>query len=146
MADVSSFDGAAFLGPARESKRDPYRLSLFAEHLVEGERPIALLPIHSGTLLVTDHRLLVLRAHLDVHGAWNVKAFHGYEIRDEVPRASVLEVAHRVDPDPTGTHDVILLRTAAGLKEVLVSRGPRATLSDEDFLLLRDAILAPQRK
>src|SRR5206468_12455244 len=88
----------AFLRLARSGKRDPYRLSLFGEHLAEDERPLAFLPIHGGTLLVTDQRLLELRAHLEVHGAWNVKQFQGYALHQAVSRGIVREMTHEVVP------------------------------------------------
>ncbi len=80
MRDADAFDDTAFIGLARLAKRDPYRLSLFAHHLEPDERPLIVLPIQGGTLLVTADRLLELRAHLEVHGAWNVKQFQGYAV------------------------------------------------------------------
>src|SRR5437870_4391401 len=77
MRDADAFDDTAFLGLARSAKRDPYRLSLFAYHLDPDERPLIVLPVQGGTLLVTDDRLLELRAHLEVHGAWNVNHVQG---------------------------------------------------------------------
>lgn len=149
VRDASAFDDTAFLGPARESKRDPYRLSLFAQHLDPAERPLAFLAIQGGTLVVTDRRLLEFRAHLEVHGAWNVKEFQGYEVRREILRSTVRDVVRRLES--TGgasrqTTDRIQVDTARGPEEILVSRGPESTLSEDDFAALRGAILAPQPK
>ena len=58
MRDAEAFQETAFVGLARSAKRDPYRLSLFAQHLMADERPLVLLPIQGGTLLVTDARLM----------------------------------------------------------------------------------------
>jgi len=86
MQDADAFDGVVFLGTARTAKRDPYRLSLFGAHLESDERPLVILPVLGGTLLVTDRRLLELQAHLEVHGAWNVKEFQGYMIQRSIDR------------------------------------------------------------
>ena len=66
MQDAEAFDGVVFLGTAKNAKRDPYRLSLFGTHLESDERPLVILPVQGGTLLVTDRRLLELRAHLEI--------------------------------------------------------------------------------
>lgn len=144
------FDDAAFVGLARAAKRDPYRLSLFAQHLGPGERPRVVLPIQGGTLIVTDERLLELQPHLEVHGAWNVKEFQGYAIHRALPRNRVRDVAHELQPSsdpPSGrrTEDRIRLTTDDGMMEFLVSRAPEPTLSDADFETLRRAILATHR-
>jgi hypothetical protein len=149
--DAEAFDDTAFLGLARTAKRDLYRLSLFAKHLEPDEHSVALLPISGGTLIVTNHRLLVMRAHLDVHGAWNVQQFQGYAVDRSVERDSVRSIDHSVETaeDQSGNQrleDRIVLTTPTGLEEILVSRGPEATLSEEDFALLRDAILGAQPK
>src|SRR3989442_9710927 len=94
MRDADAFDSTAFLGLARSAKRDPYRLSLFGQHLESDERPVIVLPVQGGTLLVTDQRLLELRAHLEVHGAWNVKEFQWYT----VPRAFDLAAVRTSGP------------------------------------------------
>ncbi len=149
MRDADAFDATSFLGPARRSQRDPYRLALYAQHLDPDERPLALLPVHGGTLLVTNHRLMELRPHLEVHGAWNVKEFRGYEIRREMPRASIRDVAYRARPNPSQPRileGVLLLTTAAGTEEILVSRGPETSLTHEDIEALRAAVLGPQPK
>ena len=101
MQDADAFDDVAFLGTARTAKRDPYRLSLFGAHLESDERPLVILPVQGGTLLVTDRRLLELRAHLEVHGAWNVKEFQD---SPEVARAyddaaAAIDDVLRVAPD-----------------------------------------------
>ncbi len=148
MRDAEAFERTAFLGLARSSKRDPYRLSLFAEHLEPGEHPLAFLAVHGGTLVVTDRRILEFRAHLEVHGAWNVKEFQGYEVRREIPRSHVVRLDHRVEPDPRSSalEDALLLETPGGMERVLVSRGPEPTLTPEEFELLRAAVLGPQAK
>src|SRR5467141_2185274 len=105
MREADAFDDTAFLGLARSTKRDPYRLSLFAHHLEPDERPLIVLPVQGGTLLVTDDRLLELRAHLEVHGAWNVKQFQGYAVYQAIERRIVRDVSHEVRPaeDAAGT-------------------------------------------
>jgi len=151
MEDADAFDGVAFLGMARSAKRDPYRLSLFGAHLDSGERPLVLLPVQGGTLLVTDLRILEFRAHLEVHGAWNVKEFQGYMVQRSIDRASVREIEHVVrgtvdTADNRRVEDQLQLTTSNGLENVLVSRGPEPTLSDADFAVLRDAVLGRQAK
>jgi len=151
MEDADAFDGVAFLGMARSAKRDPYRLSLFGAHLDSGERPLVLLPVQGGTLLVTDLRILEFRAHLEVHGAWNVKEFQGYMVQRSIDRASVREIEHVVrgtvdTADNRRVEDQLQLTTSNGLENVLVSRGPEPTLSDPDFAVLRDAVLGRQAK
>jgi len=152
MADEAAFDGVAFLGMARSAKRDPYRLGLFARHLEPGERPLCLLPVRGGTLLATDRRLLELRAHFDVHGAWNVQEFLGYEVHRAIPRESIRDVRRETGPSKTRrgeSHDVedaLAIVTPGGDETVVVSRGPAAVLTDEEFARLRSAILAHQPK
>jgi len=151
MQDADAFDDVAFLGTARTSKRDPYRLSLFGAHLESDERPLVILPVQGGTLLVTDRRLLELRAHLEVHGAWNVKEFQGYMIRRSLDLGSVRDIGHAVRPAVDGAgnrriEDRLLLTTANDTVDILVSRGPEPTLSDADFAVLRDAVLSRQAK
>ena len=146
MHDADAFQGAAFLGPSRGAKRDAYRLSLFGQHLAADERPLALLPIQSGTLIVTDRRILEMRVHLEVHGAWNVKEFHGYVIHRAIDRETVRDLVHTVREaiDEVGSRrieDRLLLTTAHGPEEVLVSRGSEPTLGEEDFAVLREAVL-----
>src|SRR5256884_5492354 len=103
MRDADAFDDTAFLGLARSAKRDPYRLSLFAHHLDPDERPLIVLPVQGGTLLVTDDRLRDLRAHLEVHGAANVKQFQAYAVHQAIERRAVREESHTVRPaDDTG--------------------------------------------
>ena len=151
MRDVEAFEGTAFVGLARSAKRDPYRLSLFAQHLAPDERPLILLPIQGGTLLVTDGRLLEFRAHLEVHGAWNVKEFQGYVVHRAIDRNVVRDVVHDVRPgqDAVGNRrieDRLMVATEEGLQDFLVSRGPEATLSEEDFNAVRAAVLVVQAK
>ena len=151
MQDADAFDGVLFLGTARTAKRDPYRLSLFGAHLESDERPLVILPVQGGTLLVTDRRLMELRAHLEVHGAWNVKEFQGYMVQRSTERESVRNIDHAIRPAVDGAgnrriEDRLLLTTANGPEEILVSRGPEPTLPDADFAILRDAVLGPQAK
>jgi len=151
MQDADAFDDVAFLGMAHSAKRDPYRLSLFGAHLDSGERPLILLPVQGGTLLVTDRRLLDFRAHLEVHGAWNVKEFQGYMVQRSIDRGSVREIEHvvRAAVDAAGNRrveDRLQLTTSNGPEDVLVSRGPEPTLSEADFAVLRDAVLGRQAK
>jgi len=151
MQDADAFDEVVFLGMARSAKRDPYRLSLFGAHLDSGEQPLVLLPVQGGTLLVTDRRLLEFRAHLEVHGAWNVKEFQGYMVQRSIDRGSVRKIEHvvRAAVDGAGNRrveDRLQLTVSEGLEDVLVSRGPEPTLSDADFAVLRDAVLRRQAK
>ena len=144
MRDASAFDDVAFLGLSRRSKRDPYRLGLFAAHLEPAETPRVLLAIREGTLVVTDRRILEFRAHLEVHGAWNVKEFQGYEVRRAIERGAVRDLEHRLAPaaeGPPGVEDSLRLELPDRTETVVVSRGPQATLSPEDFGVLRAAIL-----
>ena len=151
MADTEAFDGTTFLGLARGAKRDPYRLSLFGQHLQPGETSRALLAVSGGTLIITDRRILLMRAHLDDHGAWNVKQFQGYSVDRSVDTGSVQALDHSVQAieDRSGNRrieDWLLITTAGGREDILVSRGPEATLSEEDFTVLRAAILRDQPK
>jgi hypothetical protein len=151
MREADAFVDTAFIGLARSTKRDPYRLSLFAHHLEPDERPLIVLPVQGGTLIVTDDRLLELRAHLEVHGAWNVKQFQGYAVHQTIERRIVRDVSHEVRPaeDAAGTRrieDRLLVTTDRGPTEFLVSKGPQATLSEQDFIVFRNAVLALQPK
>lgn len=143
MRDADAFDDAEFLGLARNSKRDPYRLGLFSKHLGADERPVVLLAVRGGTLVVTDRRLLEFRAHLEVHGAWNVKEFQGYEIHRQWDRSRVSGVEHRVAsaPGTNAVEDSVLLVLPTGTEAIVVSRGPEATLHPDDFGLLKRAVL-----
>lgn len=149
MRDADAFAGSAFLGLARDAKRDPYRFSLFARHLDADETPLVFVTIHGGTLIVTDHRVLEFRPHLETHGAWNVKTFVGYEIARSLDRGSVADVAHEVRPAADGrggVEDRLVLSTADGHEEVLVSKGPEPTLRPQEFDTLRQAVLESQAK
>ncbi len=93
MADpVGAFEGTRFLGARERQKRDPERLRLFAEHLEDGERVRFVLPCRSSTLLLTDRRLLELKAQLVAHGAWNVMRFSGFAVQAEIPRGTAAAV------------------------------------------------------
>src|SRR5207245_9456436 len=134
-----------FLGLARSAKRDPLRLSLFGLHLVSDARPVIVLPVQGGTLLVTDQRLLELRAHLEVHGAWNVKEFQGYTVHRAFDRAVFRTVDHvvRGAAEPGGSRrrdDILVLGTANGAEALLISRGPEPTLSGTAFTLCRETV------
>lgn len=151
MRNAEAFEGTAFVGLARAAKRDPYRLSLFAQHLAGDERPLILLPIQGGTLLVTDRRIMEFRVHLDVHGAWNVKQFQGYVVHRAIDRRVVRDLVHDVQPaqDAVGNRrveDRLVVSTVEGPQEFLVSRGPEPTLSAEDFNAVRAAVLVAQAK
>jgi hypothetical protein len=142
MRDASAFEGTAFLGLARDAKRDPYRLGLFATHLEPAEVPLAFLPVQGGSLLVTDRRVLEMRAHLDVHGAWNVKEFLGYEVRRAWAHADVRAADVTSERIGASVEERIVLVTADGETTIVVSRGPGATLAPEDVDVLR-SVLAP---
>ena len=151
MRDADAFEETAFLGLARGSKRDPYRLSLFGHHLAEDERPLILLPVQGGTVIVTDRRLLEFRAHLEVHGAWNVKEFQGYTIQRSIDRTTIQELGHAIRPlvDAAGNRrvdDVLVVSTAEGREEFLISKGPQPSLQDDDFFAIRDALVPHHAK
>ena len=147
MDAVDPFDRVAFLGLARRARRDPYRLSLFAKLLAQDERPFALLPVVGGDLLVTDRRLLELRPHLDVHGAWNVKEFLGYEVRREFLRGDVKGMTRVTKPVEGRTlEDTLVLHLPDRETRIVVSRGPEVVLSDDDVRILREAFLPHQAK
>ena len=151
MRDADAFEETAFIGLARSAKRDSYRLSLFGQHLGPNERPLVILPIQGGTLIVTDDRVLELRAHLEVQGAWNVRQFQGYAVHQTIERRLIRDTAHEVIPgrDAAGnrwTEDRLRLETDLGPAEFLVSKGPAATLYEEEFHLFRGAILGNQPK
>lgn len=146
MRDAAAFEGTVFLGLARAAKKDPYRLSLFGQHLESDERPVIVMPVRGGTLLVTDRRVLELRAHLEVHGAWNVKEFQGYTVHRGFDRSAFQSMEHivRAATDAVGgrrIEDILVLGTANGAEELVVSRGPEPTLLDAEFTLLREAVL-----
>jgi hypothetical protein len=144
MRDADAFEGTTFLGLAKRSKRDPYRLGLFAAHLEPDERPLVFLAVQGGTVIVTDRRVLEFRAHLEVHGAWNVKEFQGYEVRRNWDRLLVRGVEHTVAPSvsgPAGTvEDSIRLSLPDRVEAIVVSKGPQPTLTREDFEILRTAV------
>jgi len=152
MRDETAFETTAFLGAARRAKRDPYRLSLFGRHLEPDENPLAILSVHGGMLLVTDRRILELHAHLEIHGAWNVKQFLGYAVAREIRRAEVRGVDHLVGPPQedrrhaTQIEDRLVLRIRDGAEEILIARGPQAVLTEDDIRELRAAILGAQAK
>ncbi len=145
MREADAFEETAFLGMSRSAKRDPYRLGLFARHLGPDEVPQILLAIQGGTLVVTDRRILEFRAHLEVHGAWNVKEFQGYEVHRSLDRAAVRDIVHRLTPygpgNPPPLEDTLLLSTSGGTETFVVSRGPEPTLTSEDYEVLRAAVL-----
>ncbi len=151
MRGADAFDATAFLGLARAARHDPYRLSLFGQHLSPDEIPLVLLPVRGGTLIVTDQRVLEFRAHLEVHGAWNVKEFQGFVVERAIDRSTLRDVRHSVHPS-TGesgarqVNDKLLLATTRGQEEVLVSRGPKSSLTEDEFRALRAAILGAQPK
>lgn len=150
VRDPGAFAATIFLGLARSGGRDPYRLELLGEHLDADENPLALLEIRGGTLLVTDARVLELRPHLDVHGAWNVQEFRGYAVHQSIPCASVRDVNRETRPSSAGgprdVDEVLRLGTADSAIEILVSRAPAPTLETAEVEILRDAILAPHAK
>lgn len=147
METEAAFDGAAFLGLARTAKRDPHRLALFARHFEPGERVGAVVPVPGGTLIVTDRRLLELRPHLEVDGAWNVREFQGYVIVREVQIENVAGARRRIASPSAGAggnrdvDDVLDLETSRGTESFLLSRGPRPLLTEADFARLTDALL-----
>lgn len=152
MREETAFDETSFLGLSRDARRDGYRLGLFAKHLEPDERPLVFLPIRDATLIVTDRRILEFRAHLVVQGSWNVRRFDGFVIERSIPRETVRGVDRKVGPPPgpqPGTAYVderLVLDTADGVLDILVTRAPRPVLSDADLVTLRAAILAPQAK
>ena len=133
MMDDRAFDDAEFLGLGRRSKRDPYRLGLFARHFDPGERARAVLPIAGGTLIATDRRLLHLTTHLEVDGAWNVREFTGYVVAKEIPLERILDVRPSTSQGPRGTEVSISISTPEGPVDFLVSKGPERVVSEEDL-------------
>lgn len=101
--------------------------------------------MHGGTLVVTDRRLLELRAHLDVHGASNVRECKGCAVRRQLDRTDNRYVVHRLVPPEKGgpklLEDTLLVETVRRAEASPVSKGPEATPCPEDFGALRDAIL-----
>ena len=149
MREADAFADTAFLGLSRGAKRDPYRLSLFAQHLASNERPLVLLAVQGGTLIVTDRRVLELRAHLEVHGAWNVKEFQGYVLQREIDRFSIRDVVHILETDEGSrgvrrVADRLHMETADGPVDILVSHAPEPTLPEAEFRDLRAAVLGAQ--
>ena len=63
MREADAFVDTAFIGLARSTKRDPYRLSLFAHHLEPDERPLIVLPVQGGTLIVTGYLMGTMYEH-----------------------------------------------------------------------------------
>ena len=86
------FAETLFLGATRGMKRDEDRLWMIAEHLDDAERVLAFLSLKTSNLLLTPHRLLELKPHLDVGGMWNVLRFEGYEVSAEVELKDVEDV------------------------------------------------------
>ena len=141
VTDETAFESAEFLGLARSSRRDPYRLGLFARHFEPGETADALLPISGGTLVVTDRRLLCFTSHLEVDGAWNVREFTGYVVSKEIPLQEIREVRHTTTRDPRGVADELQIATEGGSIDLLVSKGPERLVSDEDLRTLANLLM-----
>jgi len=143
METEAAFDGAAFLGLARNAKRDPHRLALLARHLNTDEIVRAIVPVPGGTLLVTDRRALELRPHLEVDGAWNVREFHGYAVSRDLALDGVRAVRRRTGPgDQELVDDVLHIELAHGGQDFLLSRGPAPVLTTEEFDRLVSFFLA----
>ncbi len=132
MPDETAFDTAEFLGLARSSKRDPYRLGLFARRFEPDERAAAVLPVAGGTPVITDRRLILFTAHLKVDGAWNVREFTGYAIAKEIPLAAIAGVRRSTSSKPPGTVDILHVSTRDGSEEFVLSHGPERVVPDED--------------
>ena len=133
MADEFAFDDAEFLGLARRSRRDPYRLGLFARHFEIGERASFVLPVAGGTLVGTDRRLLLFTPHLEVDGAWNVREFTGYVVSREIPLDRILEVRPFGSVAPNEIVEGISVFTPEGPVDFVVSKGLERVVSDEDI-------------
>jgi len=131
--DETAFKEAEFLGLARRSKRDPYRLALFARHFESGEQARAVLPIVGGTLVVTDRRLLHFTTHLEVDGAWNVREFTGYTIAHEAPLAGITDAGSATRRDGRDLEESLQVETSRGALEFVVSKGPERVVSPEDI-------------
>lgn len=136
VADESAFGNAEFLGLSRTSKRDPYRLGLFARHLEIDERANAFLPISGGTLVVTDQRLIYFTTHLEVDGAWNVREFQGYVVSREMPLEDIQEVHSSTSKAGREIVDTLHVATAKGQIAFVISRGPERIVSEEDVATL----------
>ena len=147
METEAAFDDAEFLGLARSGKRDAHRLALFARHFETGERARAVVPVPGGTLIVTDRRVMDLRPHLEVDGAWNVREFQGYSVAREIPIASISSAKRRIGSSSDGggttnaVEEVLDLETSRGTESFLLSRGPRPVLTEAESARLTDALL-----
>ena len=133
MADESAFDRAEFLGLARRSKRDPYRLGLFARHFELGEQATAVLPVAGGTLVATDRRLVLFTTHLEVDGAWNVREFSGYVVSREIPLDRIVEVRHFASSGKGDVVEGISVFTREGPVDFIVSKGPERVVGEDEI-------------
>jgi hypothetical protein len=96
MGDLDAFATTKFLGRGTLVVQDPERLAHFAKHLEEEERVLAVLPLRKGQLFVTDRRLIEFQPHLEVHGAWNVLRFVGFQPLRSVPLERLASVERRL--------------------------------------------------
>ncbi len=139
----SPWEQAEFF-PAKPSMKNAYSsLNFFEDHLREGEAARAVLLGRDTTLILTDHRLLELRPHLDDFGFWNVKSFEGYEEVLDLPLAeTTLEAREEVG-------GVVRLRLSCPEGPRVTTLAPHDALSGDQinrFLqLLSGALLRKDR-
>lgn len=147
METEEAFAEALILPEARGGRRDPHRLSLLARHLDPGERGRAIVSIPGGTLVATDRRVLELRPHLEVDGAWNVREFAGYVVSRAVELAEVTAVHRRTEEKADRAsgyrtvEDFLDVDTTGGSESFLLSRGPRGVLTEAEFASLSRCLL-----
>lgn len=96
MSDLDAFATTEFLGRGQLVVQDPERLSLFAQHLAPGERVRAVLPLRNTHLFLTDRRVVEFKPHLEVHGAWNVLQFRGFEPLRQIDLEAITGVDRRL--------------------------------------------------
>lgn len=132
-------------------KRDPYRLSPFAMHLQPDERPRAFLPIRDGTLLVTDQRILAFRPHAEADDPDN-RGSAGYEVAESIPVDDVRGIERRIaypiggPPIERDLEERLILVTTKGPRVIVVARGPRPDLTEEDLTDLEQVVIEPHAK
>ena len=136
------FREAEFLGGRQSQQANPDRLRLFQPHLRPEERVLAVMPLKSSVLLVTDARLVELTPHLEAHGAWNVMGFTGFDLTAEMPRTALREVAQEETPDTPGLQGRLFLRFRGDGVEVSVVTELAGAATREAVARLREILHA----
>ncbi len=75
-----------------------------------------------------------------------MKEFRGYEVRRDVSRTEVSGVSRRNGPPGSAVEDVMRLATPRGPEDIVLSKAPEPPLTEDEFEVLRSAILGPQAK